>query len=113
MRHRESQAGDTSFEVISGTLTTRLRIRWARQRWRAAHGKQISIALMIPGAPSEVTSSGSLSPRRFMSSKNAVTNLTSSSFAEAVERRPSINALSSSRVRREAGKVARRANFHG
>src|SRR6516165_11789855 len=48
-------------------------MRWARQRCRAARGKQISIALMMPGAPSEVTSSGSFRPRRFMSSKNAVT----------------------------------------
>jgi hypothetical protein len=34
---------------------------------------------------------------------NRVASLTSSSFAEAVERRPSINAVNSSRVRCEAG----------
>src|SRR5436309_348643 len=48
-------------------------MRCARQRCRAARGKQTSIALMMPGAPSEVTSSGSFRPRLFMSSKNAIT----------------------------------------
>jgi hypothetical protein len=33
-------------------------MRCAKQRWRAARGKHTSIALMMPGAPSEVTSSG-------------------------------------------------------
>jgi hypothetical protein len=33
-------------------------MRWARQRWRSERGKQDSIALMIPGAPSEASSSG-------------------------------------------------------
>ena len=34
------------------TLMARLRMRWARQRWRAEHGKRSSIARMILGAPS-------------------------------------------------------------
>ena len=44
-------------------MPARLRIRCARQRWRAERGRHSSIARMIPGAPSETTSSGSLSPR--------------------------------------------------
>src|SRR6516225_4525468 len=54
-------------------------MRCAKQRWRAARGKQISIALMMPGAPSEVTSSGSFRPRhengRLLLSKTAVSQL--------------------------------------
>src|SRR5690349_19820818 len=76
----------------SGSLAAKLRMRCARQRWRADRGKQTSIALMMPGAPSEVTSSGSARPRRFMSSKNAVT-VSASSFDPAIRcsntRRPS------------------------
>src|SRR6516225_2941625 len=68
-------------------------MRCAKQRWRAARGKQISIALMMPAAPSEVTRSGSLRPRLFMSSKNAVT-VSVSSLEPAIicssTRRPSI-----------------------
>ena len=60
---------------------------------RAARGKQISIALMMPGAPSEVTRSGSFRPRLFMSSKDAVT-VSASSLEPAImcssTRRPSI-----------------------
>ena len=41
------------------TLAAKLRMRCARQRCRAARGKQISIALMMSAAPSEVTRSGS------------------------------------------------------
>jgi hypothetical protein len=48
-------------------------MRCARQRWRAARGKRTSMAVMTPGVASEVTNSGSLSPRPFMSSKNAIT----------------------------------------
>src|SRR6185437_4583574 len=59
----------------------------------AARGKQISIALMMPGAPSEVTRSGSFRPRLFMSSKNAVT-VSASSLEPAImcssTRRPSM-----------------------
>ena len=58
-------------------------MRWARHRCRAARGKQVSIALMMPGAPSEVTRSGSFKPRLFMSSKNAVT-VSASSFDPAI-----------------------------
>src|SRR6476646_5219109 len=68
------------------------RMRWARQRCRDARWKHTSMALMMPGAPSEVTSCGSLRPRRFMSSKNAVT-VSASSFDPAIRcsstRRPS------------------------
>ena len=46
-------------------------MRCARQRWRAERGKQVSIALMTPGAPSETTSSGSPRPRARMSWKKA------------------------------------------
>jgi hypothetical protein len=45
-----------SGHISSGTLLARLRMRCARQRWRAARGKQTSIALTMPGAPSEVMS---------------------------------------------------------
>jgi hypothetical protein len=50
------------------------RMRWARQRCRAARGKHTSIALMMLGAPSEVTSSGSFRPRddSFFANSNRV-----------------------------------------
>src|SRR6516165_8567054 len=38
-------------------------MRCARQRWRSERGKQVSIALMMPPAPSDTLSSGSPSPR--------------------------------------------------
>ena len=86
---RALKSGQTS----SGTLAARLRMRWARHRCRAARGKQVSIALMMPGAPSEVTRSGSFKPRLFMSSKSAVT-VSVSSLVPAIicsrTRRPSI-----------------------
>ncbi len=43
----------------------------ARQRCRAERGKHSSIARIRPGAPSEMTSSGSDKPRRRMSWKNS------------------------------------------
>src|SRR5829696_463715 len=66
-----------------GTLTARLRIRCARQRCRAERGKHSSIARMIPGAPSETTSSGSPRPRPRMSWKKART-VSVSSFDPAI-----------------------------
>ena len=77
-------------EPSSGSLAAKFRMRCARQRWRAARGKQTSIALMMPGAPSEVTRS--FRPRLFMSWKNAVT-VSASSLEPAImcsgTRRPS------------------------
>ena len=60
-------------------------MRWARQRWRAERGKHSSIARMMPGAPSETTSSGSPSPRARRSWKNART-VSTSSFEPAIRR---------------------------
>lgn len=66
---RALKSGQTS----SGTLAAKFRMRCAKQHWGAARGKHTSIALMMPGGPSEITGSESLSPRIFMSSKNTVT----------------------------------------
>ena len=58
-------------------------MRCARQRCRAERGKHSSIARMIPGAPSETTSTGSPRPRPRMSWKNART-VSVSSFEPAI-----------------------------
>src|SRR3954451_17297954 len=81
-----------------GTLTARLRIRCARQRCRAERGKHSSIARMIPGAPSETTSSGAPRPRPRMSWKKART-VSVSSFDPAI--RCSRHAVAIDQVRNE------------
>ena len=58
-------------------------MRCARQRWRAERGKQVSIALMTPGAPSDTTRSGSPNPRARMSWKKALT-VSASSLEPAI-----------------------------
>lgn len=68
---------------VCRTLAARLRIRCTRQRWRAERGKQVSIVLMTPAAPSLTTRSGSPRPRRRMSWKNADT-VSVSSFERAI-----------------------------
>ena len=65
------------------TLAARLRIRCARQRWRADRGKHSSIARMIPDAPSLTTSSGSPSPLMRRSWKNVPSCTVSTSSLRA------------------------------
>src|SRR5215203_3619907 len=84
---------------VSRTLTARLRIRCARLRCRAERGKHSSIARMIPGAPSETTSSGSPRPRPRMSWKKART-VSVSSFDPAIR---------CSRTLRQAARTGSRA----
>ncbi len=72
-----------SGHVSSSILAAKLHMRYTRQRWRAVRRKHSSIALMMPGAPSEVTNSGSLRPFLFMSSKKAIT-VSASSFEPAI-----------------------------
>ena len=75
--------GDPLLVVSDGAPGVIKAIETCFPRWRAERGKQVSIALIMPGAPSETTSSGSPSPRARMSWKKAVT-VSASSLEPAI-----------------------------
>jgi hypothetical protein len=62
----------TSAAPSSGSLERMLARRWNQQRIRTEQGKTASMALISPGAPSEVTAVGDRSPRATMWRKNSV-----------------------------------------
>ncbi len=67
---RHGPARGTRARPPRGDLAARLLMRRSRQRWRSERGKRASIALTMPGAPSQTAGRGSPGPRPRMSRKS-------------------------------------------